>query len=320
MKKTVDFLQKNMFYFIIILIGIAYILTGVSMITRSEETVESIIAASGLGIVLGWLISALFGQQAITDGFLDENLINSINALGEEVSTIEPDITKLEVFCEKDNEITMNRKRTRLLGKVGLKVEVLNDISKDKLKKLPKRQRKAINKAFNIGYGYLSTDYLLADIEESEERNDKPVSVQKYSAKENAKGLVVKIFTGLISGIYVIDTFSKVNVSIILWRVFFFALWLLMGYFRYIKDLNFMTKKYRQAIVKKKNDIIRFRNSLTEHPEWYEIKEEIKEPITPLIESEKTNIEENQDKYLTESIDEVKEVDSKESEAVLNDY
>lgn len=299
MKKTVDFLQRNMFYIVIVVIGVAYILTGVSMITTSEETLESIIAASGLGIVLGWFISALFGQQAIIDGYMDENLIQALNALGEEIKTIDSHITKLDTFCLKDNELTMIRKRTRILGKVGLTVDVLKDLKEKDIKQYPKRQREAINKAFNIGYGYLTSDYLLADIEEKEEKDDKPVSVQKYSAKENFKGLIVKIGTGIISGVYVIDTFSKVNLSIILWRVFFFALWLLMGYFRYIKDLNFMTKKYRQAIVKKKNDIIRFRNSLTEHPEWYII-----EDVKPILKNNEQPIISNfKDKSLTESVE-----------------
>jgi len=67
MKKAIDFLQKNMFFVIIIIIGVAYILTGTSNIIPSGETVGSIVASSGLGTILGWLISAMFGQQSKTD-------------------------------------------------------------------------------------------------------------------------------------------------------------------------------------------------------------------------------------------------------------
>lgn len=277
MKKPIDFLQKNMFFIIVLVVGIAYILTGTSNIVKTEETVGSIIASSGIGTILGWLISAMFGQQAINDGFNNEDVIKAINTLGNEIETVDKNITKLDIFCEKENEAVMVRKRNRILKKVGLSYTTLNIITKSGFRQYTKKQKKAIKKALEIGYGYLTTDWLLADIEAEEERNEKPVSVNKYSWKKNLTNLFTKTITGVIGGLYILEPFVRANWNIVIWRVFFFATWLIFGYVRYITDFNFMTKTYRKTIVNKTNYIIKFKASLIEHPDWYLPK--IDEPI-----------------------------------------
>ena len=269
MKKMVGFLHKNMFLIIIAVVGIAYILTGASSIIQTEETVGAIITSSALGLVLGWLISSLFGQQAIKDGYNDLDFINAQNAQSKEIEKIDKDIDKLDTFCEKENELTMIRKRTRILKRVGIKYSQFEKEEYGEWSALTRRKKRAIRKARDIGYGYLTSDWLLADIDEEEEKNAKRVSVKAYEAKQSISNIITKTFTGVFSGLYVLEPFANFNWSIIIWRVFFFALWLIFGYVRYAVDFNFMTKDYRKSIVSKTNYIIKFQNSLVKHPEWY---------------------------------------------------
>lgn len=301
MKKAFEFIQKNMFYLVIIIVGLAYILTGMSSISESEETIGSIIATGGLSTILGWIISALFGQQAIIDGFEDEDLINAMNVLGTEIKTIEPDIDKLDIYCDKQNEDDMIRKRTRLLKRVGLDVDLLEHFNRKKLKGLTKRQKKAVKKSLKIGFGYLSSDWLLSDIEEKEEKDNKPVSVNTYTMKKNISNLFTKIFLGIISGMYILEPFANANWNVVIWRLFFFATWLIFGYLRYAADFNFITKNYRKTVIKKKNEIISFRISLTEKKHWYH--EPVKEVV---LKQEQTLINENKDKPLTEATSDTK--------------
>lgn len=270
MKKAVDFIQKNLFFLIIATIGIAYILTGTSNIIQTGETVGSIVASSGLGTVLGWLISAMFGQQAIKDGYDDVDVISATEVLADEVEKVEGNISNLDTFCEIDNEAVMVRKRKRILSKAGLTLETLDNSSKDKFKTYSKRQKKAITNALKIGWGYLSAEWLLSDIEEKEDKDsEKPISINKYTSKKNLTNFFTKTITGIVSGLFILEPFAKANWNILIWRVFFFAMWLVFGYVRYITDLNFMTKTYKKTIISKKNSIIRFRESLTNNPEFY---------------------------------------------------
>ncbi len=299
MKKVFNVLQKNMFIIIIAIVGGAYILTGLSNIAETGESINTIIANSALATILGWLISGLFGQQAIVDSFNDTDMIRAYNTLEEEITKIDGDINKLDIFCEKDNEQTMIRKRNRLLKKVGLKIDFLDNFNKDKLKDLTKRQKKAVNKALNIGYGYITSDWLLSDIEEQEERNNKPLNIQKYSAKKNVSNLIGKTITGIISGLYILEPFANANWNIVIWRLFFFATWLIFGYVRYMSDFNFITKNYRKTIILKANKIISFRTSLIENADWYMIEEPIKTSPEVVINDLSSNTHLEKDKTLT---------------------
>lgn len=288
MKKVHNFIQKYMFMIIIAGVGISYILTGSSNIIKTGETVESIIASSILGTVLGWLISSLFGKQAIQDAYNDPDFINAINTLGKEIETIDDESYKLDIFCERENEATMIRKRTRILKRANIKYE--HYTNNNYPYKLSKYQKKAIRKANRIGYGYLSSDWLLSDIEEKEDKDDKPISIMKYQIKKDVWNLFSKILTGIISGLYILEPFTTMNWNIIIWRIFFFALWLIFGYFRYVGDFNFTSKEYRKQVISKTNYIIKFRNSLKNNPEWYEEKEAVEEDKPISIQEEKNNL------------------------------
>ena len=131
---------------------------------------------------------------------------------------------------------------------------------------------------------------VISDIEEKEDKDDKPISIMKYQIKKDVWNLFSKILTGIISGLYILEPFAKMNWNIIIWRVFFFALWLIFGYFRYVGDFNFTSKEYRKQVISKTNHIIKFRNSLKNNPEWYEEKEAIEEDKLITIQKEKDNL------------------------------
>lgn len=268
-KGLITFFQKYLFYFIILIVGIAYILTGVSNIIKTSDDLQTIISSIALSTILGWLISALFGQQAIIDGYNDNDVVSATNSLGNQVEKIEKDIDKLDTYCDIENEETMIRKRTRILKKVGIEYQEFLAMNKTAYKQLHKRAKKAVNKAYKIGFGFLTTDWLLTDIEQQDEKNYKPVSIQKYSQKKNATNFVGKMLTGIISGLYILEPFVGWQWNIIIWRLFFFALWLIFGYVRYITDFNFVTKEHRKNIIFKTNELVKFEISLRENPNLY---------------------------------------------------
>jgi hypothetical protein len=285
-----------MFFIVILLVGVAYILTGASNIIKTEETIGAIVTSSAIGLVLGWLISSLFGQQAIRDGFNDLDLINAQNSQAKEIESIDKDIDKLDIYCDKENEITMVRKRTRILKRVGIKYSQFENEDYGQLK-LTRRRKRAIRKANDIGFGYLTSDWLLADLDEEDERNTKRISIRSYETKQNISNILTKTFTGIFSGLYVLEPFAKFNWAIVIWRLFFFALWIIFGVVRYEVDFGFMTKDYRKSIVNKTNYIIKFKNSLTQHPDWYkinetlekdEVKQEYEQPIQQILHKEPT--------------------------------
>ena len=274
MKKTTQFIQKNMFFIGIVIIGVGYIITGISSIVTTKQSIDEIVATGGITTILGWLISTMFGQQAIIDGYEDEDLISAFNELSKTAEELEPNVNKLDIFCEKDNKNEMIRKRKRILGRVGISYKdfLAGNYSFYTNKK---RKKRAIKKARKIGYGYLTSDWLLADIDEQDEKDcKKPMSISKYTWSKNIKGFISKAITGTISAYYILEPFVKMNWNTIAWRLFFFALWLIFGYVRYVVDFNFITKIYRKTITKKRKCLLKFKASLLETPEWYVIGKE----------------------------------------------
>ncbi len=272
MKKLQTFIHNNIFYFIILLVGGAYILSGASEIIKTGKTIDAIVAASALTTILGWLISALFGQAAIKAGYDDPDFIAAQNSQAEAVEAIDGNIEKIDTYCDKENEAVMVRKRTRILKKAGIKYSMFESGNYSGIE-MTKRRKAAIRKAESIGYGYLTSEWLLADIDEAEDENEKKTSVKKYISKQNISNIITKIITGTIGGLYVIEPFSKAEWNIIIWRLFFFAIMVIFGYVRYITDFNFIVRDYRKTIVSKTNYLVKFKNSLLTHPDWYVVKE-----------------------------------------------
>lgn len=287
------FLRENVFYILIIVVGVGYIFSGMSQIVRSGETIDAIISAGLLTTILGLTINKLFGQKAIKDGFNDVDLTHALNSQAKAVEEIDPHIDKLDIYCEKENEMSMIRKRTRILKRVGITIEMFDKNDFGKLQ-ITKRRKKAITRASNIGFGYLTSDWLLADLDDDEERNNKRTSIKKYVIKQDIKSLFTKIILGIVGGLYVLEPFVNANWNIILWRVFFFTLMLIVGYMRYVTDLNFITKDYRKVIISKTNNLIKFKTSLETHKEWYieplpiveEVKEKYVEPQIEVVEED----------------------------------
>ncbi|NCD07283.1 MAG: hypothetical protein EOL97_14315 [Spirochaetia bacterium] len=272
------FFRDNIFYIIICIVGIGYIFSGVSQIVKSGETIDAIISAGALTTILGFLISKLFGQSAIKSAYNDTDFINALNSQSKIIEEIDGDIDKLDLYCERENELSMIRKRTRILKRVGIKLEQFNSNNYGNLI-MTKQRKKAINKAYNIGYGYLTSDWLLADLDFEEEKNSKQISIKKYIFKQDVMNMITKILTGVIGGYYVLEPFVNANWNIIIWRVFFFTIMLIFGYVRYIGDYNFITHDYRQMIITKTNYLIKFKKSLIDNKQWYIVEDVIKQEI-----------------------------------------
>ena len=237
----------------------------------------------------------MFGQSAIQKGYLDNDFINALNSQSKAIEDIDKDIENLDKFCEIENELSMIRKRTRILKVVGITLEQFNNNDFGNVV-LTKRRKRAIKKAQNIGFGFLTSDWLLADLDDENERNTKRISVKKYVAKEDTKNMLTKVFVGLVGGYYVLDPFSSANWNIIIWRVFFFTIMLIFGYVRYITDYNFITHDYRKMILSKTNYLIKFKTSLENHKDWYieKIPEEALEPIK----EQNNEVDEKEERYL----------------------
>jgi hypothetical protein len=256
--KFYNFLKSNIFYIVVLIVGASYVLLGMSNIMKSGKDITTIISDGALTTFLGLLISGLLRQQGIQKGLLSDTFLSALDSLAVEVGKVESNTRKLDEFLEIENKQKMIRKRSRLLDRVG--------VTYDDYCKRDYKGDKAVKKIFKrcdkIKQGYLTSDWLLADVEDEDERNEKKPTITGYVVAENFKGAFTKILTGGISAYYVLEPFANANINTILWRLFFFFLMVLSGVLAYSNAYTFIARLYRQTIVNKRKTLLNFQQWL----------------------------------------------------------
>jgi len=272
-EKVRKFFTDNLVYLIVILIGIAYILTSFFRIGTTGKTISEIVADAILTYLISTFILMLFRSQGIINGSKDERVIMAEEGLGEDVITINPFIEKLDGWCIKENENDLKAGRVKILANVGLKYSDCYDedgVAKGFNQKMPKEKHlkkdyKIKIKGYETALRYkikpLTTTDLTTCNAKSTDPHDFGRDKSQYKREENLKSIFSKALTVFVVAYFSISLFN-LDWANVMWKAFQVCTYILMGVIQMFNSYFYMTDEYRNGLIKKRRYLQKFKNYL----------------------------------------------------------
>lgn len=257
-EKFANFIKDNGVNFAIILVVVFYIIRGIAKITRTDSTIDEIIADGAMAFIASIVIKLLFRKKAIIVGFEKPSFKATCNAYGQQVIDMAPHIDLLDKFCDDENKNRLIREQTSFLLKYGVQYsEFLNGKYEllpprretDKYHyKLLKYKHKGCQKAKKIKvFRYSSKLITNAYDTTNTERELLTASIKKYQSKQLILNLLIGAICGVLFGYYTLKE-GEINKANMIWCALQMAMYLAFGMIEYYNTLEYITKTIREKI------------------------------------------------------------------------
>ena len=272
-EKFKHFIADNFCYFIVVVLCFAYILTGFFTTGITGKTIGQIIADGLTAYVLSTTIIIVFRLQGITNGGKDERVIETENTLGDNVIEINPDIEKLDDWCEQINIYDLRLEKSKILASSGLKYSdyfTEDGVAKDFMLEKPtdkyrlkdwKRKHKAYLKAVKFKIKPLTTTDLTTCSAKVTDPHDFGRDKDQYKREENAKNIISKLIMVFVFGWFTISMVTA-DWANVLWKLFQVCVYVAVGVIQMVNSYFYMTDEYRNGLIKKIRYLQKFKNYL----------------------------------------------------------
>lgn len=251
---------------IIIVIGFFYIAYGLTDVVTTGKTIEEIILMGGLATLVGWIISILYSEMAITRSLNSELFINTEHEKGKIIQKITPNIGKVHVFCRIKNDMLYHGRVESLLRKAGLTLEQYHKKEYNPKNKTIKKTIKKINRSY---YEFYTYDGLVNGTETDNSKKPKRKTLNGYRTKTYSKKILMSSLMGIMFGYFGLTFTKDPNWGTVIWLALQFASFNANGFIQYLFSQSFVEREFRGQLIKDINDLYDFDNSLRENPEWY---------------------------------------------------
>lgn len=285
-QRAVGWVKRNLVYVAVFLLSIVYILGGLLKIIETGKSIENIILDGSLALVVGWVITALFGLGGSVSGQADPSFIKTKQGYGEIIAkNITPHIEKLDFFCEDETKEALRRKQSHILLKGALSYTSFIKGEYDNDTTLTETQKKLVKQARDTQIKPLTSTILLSEIDEAEDETSFGRTPKQYKRSRFVKTMASKIIVTLIFGYYSMTFREQFDIGAMLWATIQIAVFITFGTLEWLNAYNYEINEHRQAIIKKTNFLLVFYNKITTNPKLYDDRlKELKNSIN--IESE----------------------------------
>lgn len=267
-----EFVGHNMCYLLLFLTCVALFTIRIFVFNVEFKDPLSIITDSIIDMILGFSITTLFGNQGLKNGELSIQYQATLEKYGQALDTITPYIERLSSFCEDKNKTY-----TEVTQKAYLRSHC---ISYDKWKAntldyqtLTKKQKKALRVVERRKYSNLTSEWLLSNMQDKMlNYRRKPISKSRHKRNRDVKNLFTKFGFAVVFGCISLQVMSNPSIETIILTVVQLVVWLVLGYFQYLKDFEFIAEDFRGMIIYKINHLLEFNNKIKDNPNAYKDK------------------------------------------------
>lgn len=273
-EKMREFIKQNAGYVIVAFVCVVYVMASFVVIDDTGKSIAQIFASGAIAFALGFFISTMLGLQGMMLGDRDERVKTAAEEHEKLVLRISPSIELLDEWCEKENKENYKLQRTKILSRVGLKYSDCFDEdgvcidwspSAEKLKnKLTRRNELVKLKAYKKAARLKLTELHSGDLTSEGGKQDDPFyfgrTKKQYETQSGVRGLVSKIGTALIFGMYGVNLVESFSYAELIWMSLQVAIFLITGMIKLYNDYNYVINEFRGRIIKKTDNLQKFEN------------------------------------------------------------
>ncbi|MBO7341399.1 MAG: hypothetical protein J6U87_01830 [Clostridia bacterium] len=279
-EKIKDFIEGSVGYLAAALVAIAYVATGLLVPGINDKSPIDVVREGAVSFALGVAINFCLNLQGILKGKRSTKLEKTVEAHGEAVEAIEPQIHRLDGWCNDQNAMVLRRERTRILNAAALRYEDCFDeqgvpLSPD-FSGLPEEVREEREAAMKAATKLRITPISAASLTGESGRPDDPFyfgeTVDEYQRRTNIKDAISKLVIAAAFGYFSVDMVMNFDVAQLIWRLLYVTLLLALGVAKLLRSYLFVVDTYRGNIVKRINYLQVFKNWAEKTPESEERK------------------------------------------------
>ena len=264
-KKAFDFIKGNLINIVVILTSLAYIFYGLVSLKKPDESVSliSIIAKSGIGIIVGLMIKQGVGENGFNKGYNSDIWTTSYSKYQNACNLANEYIDRVDKFYLHEEEEKKREYRKHILMGNRMRYDWFFDFegnytpNEEKLNRLNKKQKKALFKAVKVKIYNLNlfSEYAV-DIEQVSRKEKTDAEQRLKMVGKNSLGQVV----AAIVGAYFVPAFNGWNVSNIIIATIQVLIWVFCGVLQLYANYNYVVIEKVNKLTRKIELIIKFKN------------------------------------------------------------
>lgn len=270
------FFLNNLGFILVTLVVIIYLFYGLVKLDETGKSAGQIIIDSSIAWIVGFVISRMLEYQGFLIGEKTDTVKRTKELHGKRTEEISADIDVLDDWCNEQNELALKVGRTQLLSDCGLKYDkffrkdgtIIDEnlfIAKSDINVVEernKRKRKAIEKAINCKITPLSTNSLTTSYSTKKyDPYDFGLTKAEYTAKSTISSSIQKVVLGVAFGYFGIKLIEDFAWGYLIYTGIQVGVFLLLGAIVMLKAYFFVSEEQREAMIKKINNLEKFKNS-----------------------------------------------------------
>ena len=284
-EKLKEFFKKNAGYVAVAIISLIYIATSIVTLGRTGKTIADILADSTIVMLLGFSINRIFDLQGLMMGDRDERVKAILKKHDEALNSVARYMDKLDLWCEMKNAEALRVQRTKILAGAGLKYENCFDengealpyeINKEKLKDkyfrgLELRKFACYKKAVKLKLTPLTAGDLSSEGGKKQDPFFLGRTKKQYEKGATISDIISKLIIAAVFGYYGAQLIQDFSWADLIWKLLQIGVFLIAGVIKMYKSYMFIVDEYRGRVIKKIDNLLKFKNYVDE--------EKIKESI-----------------------------------------
>lgn len=256
------YIKDNIAKLALIPISITYIIYGLFMIEKKEESILNILASISISIVMGTAIAICMMNAGFNDAKKTQEFKDKKRDLEEAKNEAVNYQDKLPTFCNMKNLRELEETREDILQSVLLNPKLWKLGYYDKNKQdLTQEQLYALHKVKNIKLDKIrSRDLMIMDTSRNKKNKYGKYGKNKreYLTQKNIQGLLMTLIISIVFGYYsLVPLFNKDTISTLVWNIFQIIMWLTMGVIKYCDAKSFILDEFVENNIVTKTNILR---------------------------------------------------------------
>jgi len=274
--KARAFFLNNLGFILVTVVVVVYLFRGLILLDETGKNAQQILIDSAIAWVVGFTIGRMLELQGFLSGDKAENVKRTKELHAQTTISVSKDIEVLDKWCEEQTALALKVARTQILSDAGLKYhtyftddgEIIDEaleipVSENKIKEeRNKAKRKAIHKAVACKITPLTTNSLTTSYQT---KKHDPYNFGKtkaeYSRKSTIYAAIQKIILGVSFGYYGVKLIEDFSWGLLIYTGIQTAIFLVIGGIALLKAYIFVTEEQREAMIKKINNLEKFRNT-----------------------------------------------------------
>jgi len=307
-KKFFKALLDKLEIFLVVIIGVLYVLQGLFTLSKSGKSWQDILGGIAESFLVGFMIYTSLRRMGLRMGRKDDRFLESLDLYADTKAQTRDYREKTPAFCVYKNIQEVESAKREYLEDNGLNYTLwkYGKYTKEMVDRLEldEQQKKCLDNVANIKIQRLKPNELYSDLPHLSKRQLKKygrfgLDEKHYQAQNGMKDIMFMVFGALLSGYFILQPIiTKDSLANVLWNAVQLSVWVAFGIGKYYQSYMFMINDYRQSHIIQKTEILNeFISIMSKNPKALD---EYDEELKYLKELEKIEQEKEEKK---ESVD-----------------